>query len=125
MTGYTVEAVAAPVVDSDWSPLRRIIDLVPGTILLEDPEEPMLVIPVEAETPSMAFLFVDGVAKLASIELRAGNVYPAPEVDFDYDEDDDASFTQGTDVTRTVEGWIDSIPPLHGHVSHDGDVVPA
>jgi hypothetical protein len=38
----TVEVTTDPVANRDWSRLRRVLDTVPGTILLEDPAEPTL-----------------------------------------------------------------------------------
>jgi hypothetical protein len=68
VTSFTVEAITQPVHDENsWLPLRRVTDLVPGTILLEDPDEPMLVMPVTASTPVRAALFVEGILKLVGV----------------------------------------------------------
>jgi hypothetical protein len=70
MTTFTVEATSKPVHEvNGWFPLRRVTDLVPGTLLLEDADEPMFVMPVVASSPARAILFVDGVLKLVGVEL--------------------------------------------------------
>lgn len=86
MQNYTVEVTTEPVVDGHWEPLRQAIDAVPGTVLLEDPDEPVLMVPVDARTPLKAAQFVDGLAKLLGIRIRAGSVYPTPDLDADLNE---------------------------------------
>ncbi len=77
MMDYTVEVVLKPVVNDDWSALRRATDQIPGTLLLEDPEEPMLVVPIEAETQSTAAIFVHGVMSVLNLEVVWGRAYRA------------------------------------------------
>ena len=79
---YTVEETTAPVTGGEWDGLRHVLDLVPGAMLIEDPEEPLLIVPVEADEPAKALLFVDGLAKLLGIELRTGRFCPTPQDDF-------------------------------------------
>lgn len=75
MTTFTVEAITKPVHDdAGWLPLYRITDLVPGTLLLEDAEEPMLVMPVVASSPTRAAAFVEGVLKLVGVEFVSGAI---------------------------------------------------
>ena len=75
MMTFTVEAVTKPVHDeSGWFPLRRVTDLVPGTLLIEDPDEPMLVLPVNASSPSRAALFVEGVLQVVGVEFVSGTI---------------------------------------------------
>lgn len=117
MTEFTVEATTRAVTDGDWSRLRSVIDLVPGTLLIEDAEEPMLVFPVQAESQGRAFLFVDGILKLVGLEPVSGRIGEA-----EIDVDDDADDSHGTDAVRAVNEWIDSVPSFHGHVTPDGHV---
>ncbi len=87
---YTVEIVVAPVADDDWPRLRDVLDVVPGTLLIEDPEAPMLISPVEADSPWQAASFIDGIRSVTKMKLVSGCVYPAPEPDFDLDNADEA-----------------------------------
>jgi hypothetical protein len=54
MTAYNVEAITAPVRNGDFDKLRDTIDVIPGTILVEDPDEPTLIFPVDADNPREA-----------------------------------------------------------------------
>lgn len=84
MTLFTVEAVTKPVHDeAGWLPLRRITDLVPGTVLIEDGDEPMLVLPVVSSSATRAALFVEGILKLVGVEFVSGSMRPS-------DDDDDS-----------------------------------
>jgi hypothetical protein len=121
MTDFTVEATVAAVTDGDWARLRSVIDLVPGTLLIEDPEEPMLVFPVEADSPMKAVLFVDGIAKLVGLEVVSGSVGPTPDADFDMDEDDEPR-EEGTPAVLAVRDWVESVPRFEGRVTHEGTV---
>lgn len=89
MRNYTVEVTTEPVVDGRWESLRRAIDVVPGTVLLEDPDEPILMVPVAARTPVAAAQFVDGLAKLLGIRTRAWSIYPTLDLDIDLGEGDE------------------------------------
>lgn len=88
---YTVEVTTITVVDGRWENLRSAIDAVPGTMLLEDAEEPVLFIPVDAETPMRAAQFVEGLAKLLEITICFGSIYPTPPLDFDLDDDGEST----------------------------------
>lgn len=80
MTAFTVEATTGPVRDEDgWFPLRRITDLIPGTILIEDADEPVLILPVSASSTGRAALFVDGVLKMLGIELIGASIEQAED----------------------------------------------
>ena len=115
MSNYTVEAVTAAVENDDWSKHRRVLDLVPGTVLLEDPIEPRLIFPVTADTQGRAFLFVDGIFKLVGIEPVSGTV------ELDEDEDDFYVAFDDTDepwvetevggAAKGVRDWVDGVPP--------------
>lgn len=109
MKSYTVEVTTAPAVDGDFSAYHRVIDAVPGTLLIEDAESPMLIVPVDADSPMKAAQFVDGLAKLVNIEPISGTIYPTPTADFDLDDDD----TTGVATTPAVEAlseWVESQP---------------
>jgi len=75
VTQYTVEVYGNPVDDSDFSAWYRALDVVPGTYLIEDPEEPSLVFPVEAATLSEAALLVNGVMAELGLPIRWGRAY--------------------------------------------------
>ena len=116
MTEFTVEATTQAVTDGDWSRLRSIIDLVPGTLLIEDAEEPTLIFPVQADSQAKAFLFVDGILKLVGLQPLTGSI---SEADVDVEDDDEAN---GTDAIRAVNEWIDRMPSFDAHVTHEGHV---
>ncbi len=121
MTDWTVEATVTAVTDGDWSELHRVIDLVPGTLLVEDPDEPVLVFPVQADSATLALLFVDGIAKLVGLVIRSGSVVPTPEVDYDT-EDEHTAPEVSTPAERAVHEWIESVPPFDGRMSREGTV---
>ena len=58
--------------EKDWAALRRMTDAVPGTLLLEDPDEPVLIFPVECNYPQDAAVFVQGVASIAGLNILSG-----------------------------------------------------
>jgi hypothetical protein len=101
MTTFTVEAITKPVYDeAGWFPLRRVTDLVPGTLLIEDAEVPMLILPVNASSPSRAALFVEGVLKVVGIEFVSGTIRPV--------EDDDSPANLSPEAEREHQ-WAESI----------------
>lgn len=69
---WAVEATLSPVPCKDWSVLRRMTDVVPGTLLIEDPAMPVLIFPVEAETSQSAAVFIEGVASIAGLTILSG-----------------------------------------------------
>jgi hypothetical protein len=109
---FTVEVTLTPVTDDDWSLLRSVTDAVPGTILLEDPEAPRLMIPVEAESPLKAATFVDGVSQVIGFEVLNGTIFE-PDDDFDV-PDDGEDESPATTVAVAVQEWFDHIPPVRG-----------
>lgn len=101
MTTFTVEAITKPVHDeSGWLPLRRITDLVPGTLLIEDADEPMLILPVNASSPGRATLFVEGVLKIVGVEFVSGTIQPA---------EDDGSEPNLSPEAERERTWVESI----------------
>lgn len=122
MSDFTVEATTAAVTDGDWSLLRSVTDLVPGTFLIEDPQAPVLVLPVQADSPSKAALFVEGILRLADLELVSGTIEPAPEPDFESASDDGDDDNPQTDAERFVNEWVDRVPSFNGRVTDDGTV---
>jgi hypothetical protein len=122
MTDFTVEATVTAVTDGDWSPLRRILDLVPGTLLIEDSAEPVLIFPVQAESATNAILFVDGIAKLVGLTIRSGTVQPTPEIDYEVDDEFISSDEPDTPAERVVNEWIESVPSLNARVTQEGTV---
>jgi hypothetical protein len=84
MTAYNVEAITAPVRDGDFDKLRDAIDVIPGTILVEDPDEPTLILPVDADNPRSAHRLVDGLLKLAGVEPLKGRITKSDDADDDW-----------------------------------------
>ena len=118
MTDWTVEVTTTAVTsDEGWLPLRRVLDTVPGTILLEDAEEPTLIFPVTADSPMKAGMFVDGVAKLLDLTLLNGKIYAAPVIDFDIQ---DSEAKPVTEVVARVSQWVRGIEPPVGRVDAEG-----
>lgn len=118
---FTVEATTAPVLNGDWSLLRHVIDVVPGTILIEDADEPVLVVPVQAEEPMKAALFVDGLSKMLGIELRAGSIYPEPLHDFDVDAAEAPG--QTPEVVDALTSWANNAPEFGQRLDSSGHLV--
>jgi hypothetical protein len=103
MLPFTVEAVSKPVYNDDgWLPLRRVTDLIPGAFLIEDAEEPTLVMPVDASAPTRASLFVENIFKLVGIELVSETVRPA--------EDDDQGPALLSPEAELQHQWAESVP---------------
>jgi hypothetical protein len=102
MTTFTVEAVTKPVGDeAGWSQLRRVTDMVPGTLLIEDADEPTLVLPVTASSPGRAALFVEGVLNVVGVEFISGTIERV--------EDDGPPPHLPPEAEREHE-WVESIP---------------
>jgi len=124
MTAFTVEVTTAPVLNGDWELLRSVLDLVPGTLLIEDAEEPVLIFPVEAHDPMQAALFVDGVTKLTKITLISGRVAETPPADFAHDLFEDEVHEEGSPVVFAVREWMEGVPEITGRVE-DGRLLDA
>lgn len=114
---FRVEATLKPVADeAGWAKLRSVLDTVPGTILIEDPEEPVLIFPVEAESAFRAGTFVDGLSKVVGFTIVSGTVGPALELDVDddlFEDGTDESVSDDsadTSMTRGLQRWVDDIP---------------
>jgi hypothetical protein len=78
MADFTVEATTLPVVDNDgWRPLHRVLDMVPGSVLLSDPEMPTLILTVNAISESGAEQFAVMLLATAGAEVVSTSVTPA------------------------------------------------
>lgn len=110
MTRFTVELLLEPVENDDWSLLRSVIDAVPGSSLIEDPQEPQLFIPVDADSPLRAATFVDGLSQLIGFISIKGQIYE-PAEDFDAPDDDETPDAV-TPASAAVQAWVDEIPPV-------------
>lgn len=111
---FRVEATLTPVADeAGWTTLRSVLDTVPGTLLVEDPDEPVLIFPVEAESAFRAVTFVDGLSKVVGFTIVSGTVGPALELDVDddlFDDDSASDDTRETSMTRGLQRWVNDIP---------------
>lgn len=110
MDWYTVEVTTAHVAADDWDLHYRAIDAVPGALLIQDAEEPMLSFPVQADDPFKAARFVAGVMKLIGLPAKASKVDPLPEPDFEAVSSDEV--TEDTELTTKVKKWMDRTPEL-------------
>ncbi|OBF79873.1 hypothetical protein A5791_10335 [Mycobacterium sp. 852002-51163_SCH5372311] len=100
MNAYNVEAILGPVADEgSWDEIRDLIDVIPGTILVEDPDAPLLIFPVDARDDYAAFSLVDGFLRLRGVEPLKGRICL---VENGSDEEDDCSAGANWDnlVTR-------------------------
>lgn len=115
---FTAEITTSPA-DNGWAVHRRVLDNVPGSILLEDEQEPLLIIPVEAENPSDAAQFVSGLCLVMELTVVSGTVCLTPPVDDDIDidfgddadDDDDESPIESSMVTR-IRDWVGRTPEI-------------
>lgn len=118
---FTVEATTLPVADeSGWAPLRRVLDTVPGTILVEDPAGPTLVFAVDESSPARAVAFVEGLSKLMGFTLTGGVVGPAPDDDFPTD-----LFGDETTTADDLAAPSDEVRRAHRYAQNVPEAVPA
>ena len=122
MTHFTVEITVEVPTDGGFPALRRILDIVPGSFMIEDPEEPTMFVPVEAAEPMRAVMFVDGLSKLTGIKINSGQVYATPDIDHDVEDQPDAPTTA---VERHVWDWMNAVPDIEGRVAADGKLCDA
>lgn len=129
MATFNVEVITEPVVNGDWSALRHVTDLIPGAMLVEDPVEPQLILPVDADTQGRAFLFVDGVLQLAGVVPLKGSIdldESPDDIDFDYDENASTDLNPICHVhsgvsaevsasVKSIRDWVERVPasPVH------------
>lgn len=124
MMYYTVEVTTEPVQNDDWSALRHVLDVVPGSLLVEDPGEPLLIIPVQADGTMKAALFVDGLSKLLHLTLKSGRIYPTPEDDFELDDDEpEETEAPQTEVVRALDSYVAAAPEFDCRLTEDGRLV--
>lgn len=69
MTNFTVDIITAPIVRGRWTELRAVLDTVPGSALIEDPQHPRLMIPIEADSPMKAATFVEGISQVIGFRI--------------------------------------------------------
>ena len=121
---FTAELTTTPVTTEEgWNHLRYVTDVVPGTILLEDPEEPVLIVPIDAEDLMKAALFCRGLSTLMDLDVTSAHFRPTPEVDFDLD--DDGEEIAHTAVVDKLASYMNSLPAVGGHVDRDGRLIDA
>lgn len=77
--------------ESDWDDLRDLIDIIPGTILIEDPDAPLLIFPVDAPDDYAAFSLIDGVLRLRGFQPERGRIYKIKSGDHSVDHVDDCT----------------------------------
>lgn len=79
--------MAVPVLDNDWSPYYDVLDLFPGTVLIEDPIEPTLVFHVQAESDFYAHAYVGMALDVVGVQHTKVCVALADRLDFEYAEE--------------------------------------
>lgn len=107
MTEFTVETIMEPVVGGDWALLRSVTDLVPGTILLEDPGEPTLIIPVDSDSLRAAALFVQGVMSVLDLKIKWGRAYLADGEDVN--KEHRVPSLRDAVAPRVVPVWLEDV----------------
>jgi hypothetical protein len=105
----TVEATTIPVSNGDWTMFYEVLSDIPGSMLIEDPEQPTLVIPTDCDAPDRAFAFVSGLATVTGLTLVEAKAYETPEDDSDLPENDADAAPMPDSVAR-VRDWVASIP---------------
>lgn len=97
----TAEVTVAAVVNDDWTCLREVLDVVHGSLLIEDPDAPVLMMPVTAKSASAAQNFVEGILGLKGIAIVKGRIDRAPADDYELGDADGEGSVSGT-VTTSV-----------------------
>ena len=110
---FTVEATTIPVTDGNWAVFYELLNDIPGSMLIEDPEQPTVIIPTDCELPDRAFAFVSGLATVTGLTLVEARAYETPEDDADLPEDDVVEIHTSDSINR-VRDWIASIPQSEG-----------
>lgn len=83
---FTVELHMPPVVDdAGFAPLRAALDLAPGSLLLEDRDDPVIVMLVDTRTAARAHLFAEALLSDAGLAAERVTVAEA-------DDDDDVDY---------------------------------
>ena len=101
MNAYNVEAILRPIADDEsWDEVRDLIDVIPGTLLVEDPDGPLLIFPVDARDDYAAFSLVDGFLRLRGVEPLKGRICLIENAKDDKDDDCSANTNWETLVTR-------------------------
>lgn len=120
---FTVEVTTVPVEDDDWGLWHRVIDAAPGTVLLADAEEPVLVFEVQATSPLKAAQFVDGITTLVGLGVLNGTVSPIPDDYFDFEGCEDSAEEVESAAVDVVNQWISETPALPVKMNTAGDLV--
>ena len=111
MKWFTVEVTVKPVTDDDWTAHLRAVDAVPGTLLIQDADCPILSFPVEASEPFKAARFVEGVLSILDLEAVSGEITDLPELDVELEADDETEVQRPpSDVVRGVQEWMADTP---------------
>jgi hypothetical protein len=114
MNWYTVEVTLKPVRDDDWTQHLCAIEAVPGTVLIQDAEAPVLAFPVEADQPFAAARFVEGVLSFLELDAISGEISDMPARDFDVEHDRPrwgrADHSGETKVIQAIHSWMGDTP---------------
>lgn len=121
---FTVEVTTRPVIGSDWSLHRSVLDAVPGSVLVEDPGAPVLFIPVEAEEAMGAAKFVEGLAMLTGLKIERGTINPSlDDAELDGLFEDDEAQAERTEVVQTLEEYAAQKPQFEGRMASGGRMI--
>lgn len=100
MRNYTMEVVASPVIENDFSVLARVLDDIHGSALIEDPDQPTLILDVDADSRNKAQMFVLGMAQVLGFEIQDIHI-------LDEQVSDSVSRIPNLEI---VEDWVQSAP---------------
>jgi hypothetical protein len=121
MNHFTVAVTLPAVNEGDWTRIYGYLDLVPGTVLVEDPEEPQLLIPVEASDALNAVNFVRGISLVSGMTIVAGEVYAAPEEESHLfpESGSGSNASEASPAMKAVRKWADHQADVHLPVLED------
>jgi hypothetical protein len=113
MNHYTVAVTLPAVNEGDWARIYGYLDLVPGTVLVEDP--------VEASDALNAVNFVRGISLVSGMTIVAGEVYAAPEEESHLfpESGSGSNASEASPAMKAVRKWADHQADAHLPVLED------
>ncbi len=77
--------------------------------MIEDPQHPRLLIPIEADSPLKAATFVQGISTVVGFKILKGSIYETPEIDYELEEDEPEETKGPNTAATTVADWFSQI----------------
>ena len=105
MKNYTLRVTTEPIVDDNWDAHDSILDDVRGATLIENPNAPVLIFDVDADSWNKAQMFALGLADLVGFSIvnieRVGERPSLSKGDGRHIENDDFG---------DLDQWVESAP---------------